>query len=74
VDSKASTASLPKDGKGNVLVSVRVRPDVGAKDSKQEMDWDVNNKKALISYKGKEGGEYTYGKVPSGYAKGKIRS
>jgi centromeric protein E len=74
VDSKGSTASLPKDGKGNVLVSVRVRPDVGAKDSKQEIDWDVNNKQALISFKGKEGGEYTYGKASSCYAKGKICS
>ncbi|KAF2832048.1 kinesin-domain-containing protein [Ophiobolus disseminans] len=55
--------SLPKDGKGNVLVSVRVRPDIGAKDSKQEMEWDVNNKQALISYKGREGGDYTYDNV-----------
>ena len=58
-DSKGN--SLQKDGKGNVLVSVRVRPDVGAKDSKQEMEWDVNNKRAMISYRGKEAGEYTYG-------------
>lgn len=52
-----------KDGKGNVIVSVRVRPDVGAKDSKQEQEWDVDNKRALISYRGREGGDYTYGKV-----------
>lgn len=55
--------SLPKDGKGNVLVSVRVRPDIGAKDSKTEMEWEVNNKQALISYRGREGGDYTYGMV-----------
>lgn len=59
-DDRNSTA---KDGKGNVIVSVRVRPDVGAKDSTQEMEWEVNNKRALISYRGREGGEYIYGKV-----------
>ncbi|KAL5121820.1 Kinesin-like protein kip2 [Pleosporales sp. CAS-2024a] len=63
MDNKAASNSLPKDGKGNVLVSVRVRPDVGAKDSKQEMEWDVDNKQALIAYKGREGGNYTYDNV-----------
>ena len=62
-DNKPGSSTLPKDGKGNVLVSVRVRPDVGVKDSKQEQEWDVDNKQALISYKGREGGEYIYGKV-----------
>lgn len=52
-----------KDGKGNVIVSVRVRPDVGAKDGKHDMDWEVNNNRALISYRGKEGGDYFYGTV-----------
>lgn len=52
-----------KDGKGNVIVSVRVRPDAGAKDSKQEQDWAVDNKRALISYRGREGGEYVYDNV-----------
>lgn len=52
-----------KDGKGNVIVSVRVRPDNNAKDGKQEQEWEVNNKKALISYRGREGGEYIYGNV-----------
>ena len=52
-----------KDGKGNVLVSVRVRPDAGSKDGKHDMEWEVNNKRALIAYKGKEGGDYIYGTV-----------
>lgn len=69
-DSKG-TGSMQKDGKGNVLVSVRVRPDVGAKDSKQEIEWEVNNKRALISYKGREGGDYTYGEVTHGSTKWK---
>jgi len=55
--------SLPKDGKGNVLVSVRVRPDIGAKDGNTEMDWEVNNKRSSIAYRGREGGDYTYGMV-----------
>jgi centromeric protein E len=71
-DNKDGSKSLPKDGKGNVLVSVRVRPDVGAKDSKTEMEWDVDNKQASIAYKGREGGDYTYGKVTQCNASQKI--
>ncbi|KAL5391395.1 hypothetical protein DPSP01_001265 [Paraphaeosphaeria sporulosa] len=52
-----------KDGKGNVIVSVRVRPDAGAKDSKQETEWEVSNKKALISYRGRDGGDHYYDNV-----------
>ncbi|KAF1920083.1 kinesin motor domain-containing protein [Ampelomyces quisqualis] len=62
-ENKGGSSPLPKDGKGNVLVSVRVRPDVGVMDSKQEMEWAVDNKHALISYKGREGGDYTYDNV-----------
>lgn len=52
--------SVQKDGKGNVVVSVRVKPE--AKD-KQELEWEVDNKQSLISYKGKEGGNYVYGEL-----------
>ncbi|KAF2201855.1 kinesin-domain-containing protein [Delitschia confertaspora ATCC 74209] len=55
--------SIHKDGKGNVLVSVRVRPEPGARDGKQEMDWEVNGKRSLISYRGREGGDYIYDNV-----------
>lgn len=55
--------SISKDGKGNVVVSVRVRPDIGAKDSKQEVEWEINNKRALLAYKGREGGEFFYDNV-----------
>jgi centromeric protein E len=67
-ESKRGSSSLPKDGKGNVLVSVRVRPDSGAKDSKQEQEWEVDNKQAQISYRGREGGDFIYGKVTRCYA------
>jgi centromeric protein E len=51
------------DGKGNVIVSVRVRPDAGQSDShKAEGEWMVDGRKSLIAYKGKEGGDYYYGK------------
>ena len=50
------------DGKGNVLVSVRVRPDAGSQDRKTEGEWMVDGRKSLIAYGGKEGGDYYYGK------------
>lgn len=47
------------DGKGNVLVSVRVRPDAGGHEPSPE--WMVDGRKSLIAYRGKEGGDYVYG-------------
>lgn len=58
-DGKSRDAKI-KDGKGNVIVSVRVRPDIGTKDGRQDQEWDVDNKRASIAYKGREGGEYGY--------------
>jgi len=57
------TSSKHADGKGNVLVSVRIRPDAKGDNSKTSADWVVNSKKSLISYQGKEGGDYYYGKI-----------
>lgn len=54
--------SSKTDGKGNVLVSVRVRPNAGGNDDRPDAEWDVDGKKSLIAYKGKEGGDYFYGK------------
>lgn len=48
------------DSKGNVLVSVRVRPDAG--DRRTDPEWTVDGRKSLIAYNGKEGGDYIYGK------------
>lgn len=49
--------------KGNVIVSVRVRPDAGPKDGQQEQDWDVNGKRHTVTYHGRDGGgDYIYGK------------
>lgn len=59
----ADRHSLHKDGKGNVIVSVRVRPDAGSNDGKQELEWEVNAKRSSVTYKGREGGEYIYDNV-----------
>jgi centromeric protein E len=49
-----------KEGKGNVIVSVRVRPDASIHDGKHD-EWEVNAKRALVAYRGREGGEFIYG-------------
>lgn len=49
------------DGKGNVLVSVRVRPTANGDNDKPEGEWMVDGRRSLISYKGKEGGNHVYG-------------
>lgn len=57
------------DGKGNVVVSVRVRPDNNASQSNPEGEWMVDGRKSLIACKGKEGGDYIYGMSRVGYHK-----
>lgn len=48
--------------KGNVVVSVRVRPDAGAGDAATtDGEWVVDGRRSLISYRGKEGGDHRYG-------------
>ncbi|WYZ34894.1 hypothetical protein EsH8_I_001170 [Colletotrichum jinshuiense] len=54
------------DGKGNVIVSVRVRPDAsgnGNENAKAEGEWMVDGRKSLVAYRGKEGGDYFYDNV-----------
>ncbi|EON65048.1 hypothetical protein W97_04283 [Coniosporium apollinis CBS 100218] len=56
--------SAQKDGNGNVIVSVRVRPDAGGNEGgKTEVEWMVDGRKSLVSYRGREGGEYIYDNV-----------
>lgn len=50
-----------KEGKGNVIVSVRVRPDAGG-DKSSGKDWLVDSRQSLVAYRGREGGDYFYGK------------
>ncbi|KAL6869270.1 Kinesin-like protein kip2 [Amphichorda felina] len=51
------------DGKGNVLVSVRVRPTANGNYGNPEGEWMVDGRRSLISYKGKEGGDHYYDNV-----------
>lgn len=54
-----------KEAKGNVLVSVRVRPDTGANEnSRTEGEWMVDGRRSLIAFRGKESYDYIYGKNP----------
>ena len=53
------------ESKGNVTVSVRVRPDAGAEKSSGK-DWMVDSRQSLVAYRGREGGDYYYGK-PIGF-------
>lgn len=47
-----------KEPKGNVIVSVRVRPDSNGPDpSTSEGEWMVDGRRSLIAYRGKEGGD-----------------
>ncbi|EME39701.1 hypothetical protein DOTSEDRAFT_180388 [Dothistroma septosporum NZE10] len=61
-DSKDSSDG--KDAKGNVIVSVRVRPDSATNDdSKTDGEWMVDDRRSLISYRGREGGDHRYDNV-----------
>ncbi|KAB8216014.1 kinesin motor domain-containing protein [Aspergillus novoparasiticus] len=56
--------SKPKGAKGNVIVSVRVRPDVHSiETSKINSEWAVDARRSLITFSGKEGGDYYYDNV-----------
>ncbi|WQF77743.1 Putative kinesin-like protein [Colletotrichum destructivum] len=63
-DSTSDKRGSKLDGKGNVLVSVRVRPDAsGNENTKAEGEWMVDGRKSLVAYRGKEGGDYVYDNV-----------
>lgn len=52
------------EGKGNVIVSVRVRPDAGGDApgaSKTDGEWMVDGRRSLVSYNGPAGGDHYYG-------------
>lgn len=60
----AKKTAKSKESKGNVIVSVRVRPDTGgSENSKTEGEWLVDGRRALISYRGKESYDYFYGEL-----------
>jgi len=63
MDSKRSSETAKDSGKGNVIVSVRVRPDTGGSGDQDSEDgeWMVDGRRSLISYRGREGGDHVYG-------------
>ncbi len=63
VEDKRKRKESGKEGKGNVIVSVRVRPDAGG-DKSSGKDWLVDGRQSLVAYRGREGGDYFYGKRP----------
>ncbi|EFX02504.1 kinesin family protein [Grosmannia clavigera kw1407] len=62
-DESSNNHQSKGDGKGNIIVSVRVRPDAGGRDNKSDGEWMVDGRKALVAYGGKEGGDYYYDNV-----------
>jgi centromeric protein E len=54
---EAANADKDKETKGNITVSVRVRPDAAA-DTQPDGEWLVDGRRSLITY---ESGEYRYG-------------
>ncbi|KAL8807472.1 MAG: hypothetical protein Q9182_000637 [Xanthomendoza sp. 2 TL-2023] len=60
-DNNASkpTSTNTKESKGNVIVSVRVRPDAaGNGDTRSEGEWLVDGRRSLVSYRGREDNVY----------------
>ncbi|EKG14951.1 hypothetical protein MPH_07851 [Macrophomina phaseolina MS6] len=47
-----------KDVKGNVIVSVRVRPNASNTENSGLQDWELDSRRGVISYRGKEGGDF----------------
>ncbi|KAF7937806.1 uncharacterized protein EAE97_007602 [Botrytis byssoidea] len=64
-DDADKRSSKPAEGKGNVIVSVRVRPDANSnpETSRSDGEWVVDGRKSLVAYRGKEGGDYYYDNV-----------
>lgn len=55
-------SSDAKEAKGNVIVSVRVRPDAtGSGDQKSDGEWMVDGRRSLVAYRGREKGDYYFG-------------
>ena len=61
VNNEAKRRNSGKGGKGNVIVSVRVRPEAG-EEKNSSKDWFVDGRQSLVVYRGREGGNYHYGK------------
>ncbi|EQL38875.1 centromeric protein E, variant 3 [Blastomyces dermatitidis ATCC 26199] len=64
ISGNGKRSSEGKEAKGNVIVSVRVRPDTsGGENSKSDGEWMVDGRRSLVSHRGKESGDYFYDNV-----------
>ncbi|KAJ5475068.1 Kinesin-like protein KIN-7Dchloroplastic [Penicillium diatomitis] len=61
----AAKGGKTKESKGNVIVSVRVRPDTsnGGETPRNHGEWSLDGRRSLISHRGKDGGDYHYDNV-----------
>jgi len=59
-DEAHNQTPIARETKGNVVVSVRVRPQESG-DGSAEGEWMVDGRTNLVAYRGKEGGDYFYG-------------
>ncbi|KAJ5777088.1 hypothetical protein N7520_000334 [Penicillium odoratum] len=68
-DATGSKLSKSKEIKGNVIVSVRVRPDInqGGETPRNHGEWVVDGRSSLISHRGKDGGDYYFDNVFSAH-------
>lgn len=60
---KPNAEKAGKDSKGNVVISVRVRPEQSVSEDSSELEWMVDGRHSSIAFRGREGGEHTYGKL-----------
>lgn len=60
---KPNADKLGKDSKGNVVISVRVKPEQSISEDSSELEWMVDGRHSSIAFRGREGGEHTYGKL-----------
>ncbi|OJD32407.1 centromeric protein e [Diplodia corticola] len=56
--SPSSDNDSGKDVKGNVIVSVRVRPNASTNENSGLQDWDLDGRRGTIEYRGKDGGTF----------------
>ena len=63
LDANNKRSSKVDSGKGNVIVSVRIRPEANSQEDRIDNDWMIDGRKSLVAYRGKEGGDYYYGEL-----------
>ncbi|KAG0134845.1 Kinesin-like protein [Tuber indicum] len=63
VRGRTDEKSGEREGKGNVIVSVRVRPDANDSGGGGNSEWTIDGRDGKVGYGGKDGGIYEYDNV-----------